>query len=158
MFDRFSFPNITGDSADEKIAGIYNYLLQLKEELEFELSSISMDNLSTEIVNKFNEIGSDIEKSISDREDQVHQVVTNALTVSDVINSELFKTETQRIEDQIVDDVLESEEFKTEMDNSRDEFLAAMEKARKEMLEAISFNVNFSTGNLEYKISQGGTR
>jgi uncharacterized protein YoxC len=139
MFDIFSFPNITGESTEEKVAQIYNYLLQLKEELEFTLTSISVDNLSTELVNKLNELGSDIQKSNQEREDQVQQVVANSISVSDVLNSAQFKAEIQSVKDEATKGVVGSEEFKEEMENARDN-----------MLGAIEFTVNFSTGNLEY--------
>lgn len=93
MYDIFSFPNITGGTNEEQIAQIYSYLIQLKEELEFQLMSISEENLSADLVSKLNSLGADIEQNKIDREDQIQQVATKSLSVSDVINSAMFQAE-----------------------------------------------------------------
>ena len=101
MYDIFSFPNITGGTSEEKIAQIYSYLIQLKEELEFQLMDISEENLSQKLVEKLNELGADIEKSNMEREDQMQQAITKTLTVSDVLNSALFKAEIESLKNKL---------------------------------------------------------
>jgi uncharacterized protein YoxC len=92
MFDMFQFPNITPSSAEEMAAQINNYLIQFKETLEFAMTNISSENLSQELIEKLNNLGADIEKSIEDRDDQIKQVSDKTLSVSDVINSAAFGT------------------------------------------------------------------
>lgn len=91
MFDIFPFPRITGNTPEEQIAELSNYLIQFKETLEFALTNISAENLSPDLINKLNELGADIEKSNEERESEVAQISINSLTVSDVCNSDLFK-------------------------------------------------------------------
>jgi hypothetical protein len=85
------FPRIMGDTPDKQIVELVTYLVQFKETLEFALRNISTENLSPELVNKLNELGAGIEKSNENREDEIAQVSSKTLTVSDVCNSEIFK-------------------------------------------------------------------
>jgi hypothetical protein len=91
MVDMFPFPSVTEGKPEKQIAEIVNYLIQFKETLEFALANISAENLSPDLVNKLNELGTNIAKSNEERENEVAQITTNALTVSDVCNSDLFK-------------------------------------------------------------------
>lgn len=91
MVDIFSFPRITGNTPEEQIAELSNYLIQFKETLEFTLNNISAENLSPDLINKLNELGADIEKSKEERESEVAQITTNSLTIPDVCNSDLFQ-------------------------------------------------------------------
>ncbi len=91
MVDMLPFPRVSGGTPEEQIASLVAYLTQFKETLEFALMDISTDNLSADLVNMLNELGAGIEKSNAEREDEVAQISTNALTISDVCNSELFK-------------------------------------------------------------------
>lgn len=97
MFDIFPFPNIVGDTPEEQIANITNYLIQFKETLEFMLTNISSDNLSKDLVDKLNSLGADIVKNNQEKDDQLSQVVNQAVTVSDVINSPTFKLALENI-------------------------------------------------------------
>ena len=90
MVDMLPFPNINGNTPEEQISQLHNYLVQFKETLEFMLTNISTDNLSQDLVNKLNTLGADIEKSNQEKDDQISQVVSQAVTVSDVINSPAF--------------------------------------------------------------------
>jgi hypothetical protein len=92
MVDLFPFPRIVGKTPEEQIAELINYLTQFKETLEFALMNISTDNLSAELINKLNELGANIEKSIKDKNEEFAQISNKSLTVSDVCNSDLFKT------------------------------------------------------------------
>ncbi len=87
----FPFPRVEGKTEKEQIEELVNYLTQFKETLEFALMNISSDNLSAELISKLNSLGADIEQSNAVREDEMAQVQSQALTVSDVCNSELFK-------------------------------------------------------------------
>lgn len=92
MVDMLPFPRIIGNTPEEKIAELYNYLIQFKETLEFTLMNISTDNLSPELVNKLNELGANIEQSNAKREEEVAQLSQfSSITVSDVCNSMIFK-------------------------------------------------------------------
>ena len=92
MMDMFPFLRLSGDTPEEKIASIVEYLVQFKEILEYALNDISTDNLSPELLNKLNELGADIEKTKSDSEEEIAQVSVNTLTISDVCESEQFKS------------------------------------------------------------------
>lgn len=90
MYDILPFPNILVGSVEEQTAQINNYLIQLKETLEFILTNISVENLSQELITKLNDLGANVVKTDVEREDQLGQIVSNSLSVSDVINSEAF--------------------------------------------------------------------
>lgn len=93
MLDMLPFPRIMGNTAEEKFSDLLNYLIQFKETLEFAITNISEENLSPDLINKLNELGADIEKSKTFREEEVTQLSNSvSLTVSDVCNSELFKS------------------------------------------------------------------
>lgn len=92
MVDMLPFPRIISSTPEEQIAELVNYLVQFKETLEFALMNISTDNLSPDLINKLNELGANIEKSYVDREDELTQISSNSLTVSDVCNSDIFKS------------------------------------------------------------------
>lgn len=93
MFDIFNFPNINkSDKTEKQIEDIVNYLIQFKETLEFELANISLENLSPELTNKLDSLSSDIDKGVDGIKEEFSQRSTGNLTVSDVCNSELFKS------------------------------------------------------------------
>lgn len=88
------FVRITGNNPEEQIKEILSYLNQFKETLEFVLMNISVENLSSDLINQLNELGADIKKSNVERENEVAQLSQNTtLTISDVCNSEIFKNE-----------------------------------------------------------------
>lgn len=91
MFDLFPFPRIQGNTPENQISELVNYLIQFKETLEFALMNISTENLSPELVGTLNELGANIERSNTAREEEVAQVSVNALTIPDVCNSDLLK-------------------------------------------------------------------
>lgn len=91
MYDILPFPNITATETKEQVEQINNYLIQFKEILEFILTNISADNLSPELRNQLNSLGTEIETSKEKQEDVTQQLSHKTLTVSDVINSQLFK-------------------------------------------------------------------
>lgn len=91
MMDRLPFPHITAMEYEERVDQLIDYLMQLKETLEFELTGISTDNLSKELRDKLNNMEEGIESSNNVSDDKIQQVQNNALTLYDIINSELFK-------------------------------------------------------------------
>jgi hypothetical protein len=80
---------------EEQVAELTSYLIQFKEELEFILANISVENLSQDLVNRLNDLGADIVKDTAEREEQINQLANKALTVSDVLNSSSFKSAVQ---------------------------------------------------------------
>ena len=154
MYDMLPFPNTMGGTTEEQIAQINNYLIQFKETLEFILTNISIDNLSQELVEKLNTLGADIEKSIEDRDDQIQQVSSKALTVSDVINSIAFSLalegagpKTYLVSAEETEDGINIY-AKEEQSEELKEFTVKNGKTPN-----VEFVVNFETGNLEYTTS-----
>ncbi len=119
MYDILPFPRIMGGTAEEQVGQIIDYLTQFKETLEFALTNIDTDNLSQDLVKKLNDLGADIEKSKEERENEVGQITNKALTIYDVVNSDVFKN---GVSDQIP--------------------------------KAMTFVVNFDTGELEYAVHE----
>ena len=74
MIDALPYPRLVGATPEEQIRELFNYLIQLKETLEFVLMNISTENLSLELINKLNSLGADIEKANSDRQDELAQL------------------------------------------------------------------------------------
>ena len=91
MYDLLPFPSITKGNPETQIAELTNYLIQFKETLEFVLTNISVDNLSADLVEKLNTLGADVEKSNGYREEELSQIASRSITVSDVVNSEVFE-------------------------------------------------------------------
>jgi hypothetical protein len=90
MRDFLPFPNITKGTPSEQISQIVEYLITLKEDLEFEFGDIGTDNLSPELIKAINE-GKNVQKS-EDVQSELQQIAKKSLTVSDVINSEAFNS------------------------------------------------------------------
>ena len=95
MFDMLPFPSVTAKTPEGQVAELTNYLIQFKETLEFILGNISADNLSQELIQKLNDLGADVVKDTEEQNEQLSQIANKSLTVSDVINSEGFKTSVQ---------------------------------------------------------------
>lgn len=86
MLDIFPFPPITEGTPEKQVSALINYLIQFKETLEFALTNISEENLSPTLANKLNQSGISIDESV-----EVAQSSAKSLTVSDVVNSDIFK-------------------------------------------------------------------
>ena len=91
MYDMLPFPRITEKTAEGQVSELVSYITQLKESLEFILSNISVDNLSPELVERLQSLGTDIEKSNENRDEAVTQIAARSISISDVINSDLFE-------------------------------------------------------------------
>ena len=156
MYDMLPFPNITATTTEEQVSQINNYLIQFKETLEFILQNISVDNLSSDLINKLNALGSDIEKSHVEREEEIQQVSGKMLSVADVINSSMYQTDVSaRIEANkiTVSDVVNSTQFQSEMDSVEQTVQQNVEEklpTPSEIVDAMDLRVNYETGHLEY--------
>ena len=95
MYDMLPFPSVTAKTPEEQVAELTNYLIQFKETLEFILGNISVENLSKDLIDKLNELGAGISSNVEEQAEQLSQIANKTLTVSDVINSEVFKTAVQ---------------------------------------------------------------
>lgn len=93
MLDILPFLRLLGDTPEKQIVEITDYLMQFKETLEFALMNISSENLSPELQNKLNELWSTIKKNNSNQEEAIVQISSKTgASVSDIINSQMFKT------------------------------------------------------------------
>lgn len=104
MFDILPFPNITGETQGEQLQQINNYLIQLKESLEFILTSISADNLSSEFRSQLASLGADINTNKTEQDVVNQQIINRSLTVDDVISSSGFTNIIETLEDKIPTD------------------------------------------------------
>lgn len=152
MYDLLPFPNFAATDASDLTAQLNNYLMQFKETLEFVLTNISTDNLSPDLIAKLNDLGAEIEKSNEEREDQLGQVSSKTITVSDVLNSSAFKQA-------IPSKYLVSAEQTQSSDEPEGINLYAIEDSSGEVktftvkngkTPEVEFSVNFNTGHLEY--------
>lgn len=159
MYDMLPFPNLAATSVEELTAQANNYLIQLKETLEFALTNINADNLSQDLVARLNELGTDIQKTNEEREDQLNQIANKTLSVSDVINSQSFKV---ALDGAKPDKYLVSVEQIQASDEPEGINIYAIEDESGEVKEftikngktpTVEFSVNFDTGNLEYTTS-----
>jgi hypothetical protein len=91
MYDILPFPNITGETPAEQLEQINSYLIQLKEELEFQFMSISVDNLSQDLRTQLANLGADINTNKTEQETVTQQLINRSLTVDDVTSSYAFK-------------------------------------------------------------------
>ena len=96
MLDIFPFPDIKEGKPEKQVADLVSYLIQFKEILEFALTNISEENLSPTLISKLNQLGISIDESV-----EVAQSSAKSLTVSDVVNSDIFKLaiKTEKIKD-----------------------------------------------------------
>lgn len=96
MMDMFPFPSVKGNTPEEQISELLNYLVQFKETLEFTLMNISVENLSSDLVNRLNDLGANIQSNSAERESELAQITQKqTLSVFDVLNSDAFKLSVQ---------------------------------------------------------------
>lgn len=159
MYDMLPFPNITATNIAEQTAQINNYLIQFKETLEFILTNISTDNLSPELIDKLNGLGADIEKTTEEATEQIQQVSNKAITVSDVINSQAFKSAVDSAVPQKY--LVSAEQIQTSQESGGINIYAIEDASGKVSqftvhngkTPNVEFSVNFDTGNLDYTTS-----
>lgn len=160
MYDLLPFPNILATDTNDLASQVNNYLIQFKETLEFVLTNISTENLSSDLISKFNELGAEIEKSNEERDDQLNQVSSKAITVSDVLNSSAFG---QALENAKPKEYLVSAKQIQTSNEPEGINIYAIEDSSGEIKNFtvkngstpnVEFAVNFNTGNLEYTVSK----
>ena len=91
MVDLFPFPKLNGNTPEEQIAELVRYLTEFKELLEFELRNISMENLSPELINKIKGLGTDIEQTKENREEELAQITK---LIKETVATEISKITT----------------------------------------------------------------
>ena len=89
MYDLLPFPNVLTKTSEEQIGELVNYLIQFKEALEFILTNISVENLSPELTAKIQSLGTS--EAGRDMSEELAQIASRSLTISDVVNSKLFE-------------------------------------------------------------------
>lgn len=90
MYDILPFPNITATEPEEQITQVNNYLLQLKEDLEFILTNIGSENLSQELKNLIASGTKNADSFTTEQLILLQQMAGKGLTISDVVNSKEF--------------------------------------------------------------------
>ena len=111
MLDMFPFLRTNGNTTEEKVSEIENYLIQFKEILEFALGNITEENLSPELIKKLNGTGA----NISSKEEELSQMSTKALSITDICNSQSFK-------DAILKESIKSVSFNINFENGHLEY------------------------------------
>lgn len=82
MMDMLPFPRITNGTPESQIGELLNYLIQLKETLEFALMNISAENLSPDLVRMLESLGANIRRNEETREDDLSQLSSKALSIT----------------------------------------------------------------------------
>lgn len=84
------FPSIIQGETREQIEDIHQYLLRLREELEYIISNLSTENFSTDLNSQFETIVQLVNAAVEDAE-SARISAANGLTIHDVVGSALFK-------------------------------------------------------------------
>ena len=105
MIDILPFLRVSGGTAEEKINDICDYLIQLKETLEFALMNITSENLSKELIDKLNRLGADIRTGNDNTESAVRQLSSKSVTIPGVCSSEIFKQAVEVEFDKLIGEV-----------------------------------------------------
>lgn len=87
MYDIFPFPRIMGDTPEKREAELINYLNQFKETLEFALTNIGQENLSSELLAMINKSGAGIVQN----EEELSQIANSYTPVYDFIDSDFVR-------------------------------------------------------------------
>ena len=101
MLNLLPFPNINGNNDTEKIEQIIAYLMQLKEEVEYSLTHITLDDLTEEVKNKIESVNQNIKETESTQEEQIQQLLNSVLKVDDVLASNKFNDVLQELEERV---------------------------------------------------------
>lgn len=134
MYDILPFPNITGENPAEQLEQINSYLIQLKEELEFILTRISVDNLSEDLRRQLASLGADITTNKTEQEVVTQQIINRSLTVDDVVSSAAFEN--------AVNDAVPT------FSDSNDGIVIESEGSK----QVLKITVDYETGYLNYTI------
>lgn len=101
MFDILPFPNITGETPEEQLEQMNSYLIQLKEELEFILTRISVDNLSEDFRRQLASLGADISTNKTEQEVITQQIINRSISVDDVVDSTALENKLKDVRNDI---------------------------------------------------------
>ena len=143
MYDILPFPNITGENPAEQLEQINSYLIQLKEELEFILTRISVDNLSEDLRRQLASLGADITTNKTEQEVVTQQIINRSLTVDDVVSSTAFENALKEVKDEIPTEYLVTA-------NDSDEGIVF--QTANEGDKVLKITVDYETGYLNYTI------
>lgn len=143
MYDILPFPNITGENPAEQLEQINSYLIQLKEELEFILTRISVDNLSEDLRRQLASLGADITTNKTEQEVVTQQIINRSLTVDDVVSSTAFENALKEVKDEIPTEYLVTV-------NDSDEGIVF--QTANEGDKVLKITVDYETGYLNYTI------
>ena len=80
MYDLLPFPHKTRKTVEEQVQELYEYLIQFKETLEFILTNIGVDNLSSDLIAKIDALGNDIARNADAVDEQMQQVANRTLS------------------------------------------------------------------------------
>ena len=164
MYDILPFPNITGENPAEQLEQINSYLIQLKEELEFILTRISVDNLSEDLRRQLASLGADITTNKTEQEVVTQQIINRALTVDDVVSSTAFENALKGVENKIPTDYVNSKELEDSVNNVVDAIPTRFIVTANDSDDGIVFHtanegnkilkitVDYETGYLNYTI------
>ena len=143
MYDILPFPHITGETSAEQLEQINSYLIQLKEELEFILTRISMDNLSEDLRRQLASLGADITTNKTEQEVVTQQIINRSLTVDDVVSSTAFENALKDVKDKIPTEYLVTA-------NDSDEGIVF--QTANDGDKVLKITVDYETGYLNYTI------
>ncbi|MDD3369125.1 MAG: hypothetical protein PHP50_09610 [Lachnospiraceae bacterium] len=146
-------PQILATTTEDQVTQIYNYLIQLKEEIEFYLQNISSDNLSQNFVQQLVSMQDMIAATRTDAMDAQAMAQSGRITIEDVIKSSLFKNvidETKKEVNTYTDNSVSAMETKLKQDIAATAEKTLQEaKAYTDLFE-YKITVNYETGELEY--------
>lgn len=154
MYDILPFPNITATDEREQVAQINNYLIQLKESLEFALMNISADNLSQELRTQLNSLGAEVKTTQEEQTEATQQLAKKISTVSAdcIVSGKQTTTSTE--------DGGENVYTFTRVNGVEDSFVCRNgskgekgEKGEIGRTPTISMEIDFTTGQLTYTSS-----
>lgn len=97
MYDLLPFPSIMEKTPEKQIIELTSYLMQFKESLEFILTNIGAENLSPKLMAQLQKLGTEDSESTSVGQEEFTQLASRSLTISDVVNSELFENSVKDI-------------------------------------------------------------
>lgn len=173
MYDILPFPNITATEPEEQIVQINNYLLQLKEELEFILTNISTENLSQELLKAITS-GVKSDGFTTEQLSMVQQMAGKGISISDVVNSKEFAMFSDGLKEYSDQNEADANKY-TDERIAETKYIVSGEQTQESVAsggmniytftrsdgstsafvvrngQSPTFTVNFETGNLDYE-------
>jgi hypothetical protein len=136
------YPNINGESEEKKISQINNYLIRLKDALEFVLMSMSSENKAMAEM-----LAKGLAESNMEREDQITQVSSKISSDSDVTMSTIT---------QVADEIRTEVRIEYELKTDASDMYMELSSSIKETSDEINLEVSKKVGEEEIvsKINQ----